>query len=232
MRLEQAIFTSAQTSFGRGYHLVARSSGVSERLAQQLSLWAPSESCLVDGDIDADSLNVFPLDDDWIAISRTVCADAEYSDRGQFRMETNFLTAQRSQLAGYDYNPVSVARMAQACGHLRLREALPAGLQPVELPSVGTRNSSLRDDAVDNGMAASILERYRTERIVVAGCDSPRALLHAILNRLPAEHRLDLSFSTGLKPSNHRPFRLQFVAEVSGELARDMAARGMTCLTA
>lgn len=233
MQIEQALFTSAQTSRARGYHLVARSPGIDDSLAQQLAHWAPSENALIDRDVDADSLNFFPLEDDWVAISRTVYAGAEYSDRGQFRMETNILALRRAQLSGYDFDPLTFARAAVASGHLRLRPQLSTDLPSISFPSsLGTIPAEENQHQPFSALSGEIAARFAEERLVVIGCSQPRRLLSQLVRSLSLEERLDLSFSTGLKPSTHRPFSLQFLPEVNDELVRELDARGMKCLVA
>lgn len=233
MQVEQAIFTSAQTSQARGYHLVARSSGIDDGLAQQLALWAPSESSLIDRDLDSDSLNFFPVGEQWAAVSRTVYAGAEYSDRGQFRMETNMIVVPQGDLSGYEYDPLAIARAAIASGYLRLRPRLTTALKPVPLPdSLGKVPREPQELQQVPALIREIVNRFVGERLVVVGCQQPLALLQQVFHCLPREDRLALSFSTGLKPSTHRPFRVQFLPEVNAELARELESRGMTCLMA
>lgn len=233
MQLEQAIFTSAQTSQARGYHLVARSSGIDDELAQQLALWAPSESSLIDRDLDADSLNFFAVADQWAAISRTVYAGAEYSDRGQFRIETNIVIVPQSDLAGYACDPLAIARAAIASGHLRLRTQVTMALKPLALPdSLGRVPPEPDDPQQASAVVREIVSRFADERLVVIGCPQPVTLLQQVFRCLPPGDRLSLSFSTGLKPSTHRPFRVQFLPEVNNELARELESRGMNCLMA
>jgi len=233
MQIEQALFTSAQTSRARGYHLVARSPGIDDRLAQQLEHWAPSENALIDRDVDAESLNYFPLDEDWVAFSRTVYAGAEYSDRGQFRTETNMLAVRRAQLSGYDFNPMVFARAALASGYLRLRSQLTSELPALEIPSSLGKNPSGDDESQQlSATSQEIAERFHEDRLVVIGCSHPHRLIRHTALSLPSEQRLDLSFSTGLKPSTHRPFRVQFLPAVSDDLVRELDARGMKCLMA
>jgi hypothetical protein len=233
MQVEQAIFTSAQTSHARGYHLVARSGGIDDETAQQLALWAPSESALIDRDVDADSLNFFPVGDRWAAVSRTVYAGAEYSDRGQFRMETNILVILQAELIGYACDPLAVARAAIASGYLRLRARMSTQLSPFSLPdSLGVLPTEPDEVQQAPALVREIVSRFAAERLVVVGCPQPLQLLQQVFRCLPRERRLALSFSTGLKPSTHRPFRLQFLPEVNNELTRELESRGITCLMA
>jgi hypothetical protein len=233
MQVEQAIFTSAQTSQARGYHLVARSSGIDDEMAQQLALWAPSESSLIDRNLDAESLNFFPVGEQWAAVSRTIYAGAEYSDRGQFRIETNILVVGHDELAGYACDPLAIVRVAMASGYLRLRAGMTTKLSPVSLPdALGTVPTEPDEMQQAPPLVREIADRFADERLVVVGSPDPAALLQQVLRCLAPEDRLTLSFSTGLKPSTHRPFRLQFLPEVNHELARELESRGMKCLMA
>ena len=69
--LEQAVYTSAVTRQGRGYHLTARSPGVDDELAAELSQWCPSDRSLIGQDPDADSINVFPISNARMVVSRS-----------------------------------------------------------------------------------------------------------------------------------------------------------------
>jgi hypothetical protein len=57
MKAERAIFTSGQSRDVRGYHLVARSPGIDDELAQRLSVSAPSHDSLEGTDLSASSWN-------------------------------------------------------------------------------------------------------------------------------------------------------------------------------
>jgi hypothetical protein len=233
MQIEQALYTSAQTQNSQGYHVVAASPGIDNKLAQALAVWSPSQNGLTQRDVNSESVNCFPLVGEWIGLSRTVYGGAEYSDRGEFRLETNVLVIRREQLAGYDHNPLVMARVARAAGHLRLRSTIPLQLSPIELPGEFCKTElPTTGPPADPGLIAAVLEQCFERRIVVVGCDRPIEFVAQLLATLPVSSRTRLSFTTGLKPTVHRGFAIQFLPAVNEELEKALAARDMTCVMA
>ena len=227
MLVEQAIFTSLRSRRSQGYHLVASSPGLDPQLARQLCTWGPSHASLLDDRPKAESLNFHPLSDDWYALSRTVYGGPEYSGRGGLQVFTHFLLLRSEQLSGYDNNPLVFARTARLLGNLRLLANIPAHLPPVELPtrplkgcgSQLDRRVHLRDDVFRN--------LTLQHRIAVLGLPDPLPALAQILRDLSGEDRLNLSFTTGLKPSVHRSFRLHFVDSVDAQLHAQLSQQGI-----
>ena len=83
MLIEQAIFTSAESDHAVGYHLAARSPGLDERDARELSVWGPSHDSLESASAaTAVSVNFFRLPSGAYCVSKTQLAGAEYSGRG------------------------------------------------------------------------------------------------------------------------------------------------------
>lgn len=134
MHVEQAIFTSARTRHAQGYHLTSRSPGITDDVARALSVWSPSHGGLIDTAPVAVSLSYFPLASNRGVLARSVYGGPEYSDRGGLQIVTRMLVFGREQLAGYANNPLHLARIALALGHLRLSGRLEPVLEPVELP--------------------------------------------------------------------------------------------------
>lgn len=60
-RVEQAVFTSAETTRTAGYQLVARSPGILEDDGHALSAWGPSHESLLKSERQASSINFFLL---------------------------------------------------------------------------------------------------------------------------------------------------------------------------
>ena len=232
MLVEQALFTSALTQQARGYHLVARSSGVTDRMAKTLAMWSPTHDSLTQPHLSADSINFFQLDQDWSALTRTVRGESEYSNRGGLRLETNILVFRTSQLSTHDYNPLSVAALALALGHLRLRAQAPRLLDSLQLPSSAwaTRIHEAKSADGDEDTITKLIRLTSQSRVMVVGAESPRKVVGTLLQRLPADRRAGLTFSTGLRPSLHRPFRVQFLPQLSENLREKMAAAGIICL--
>lgn len=232
MQVEQAIFTSADGGSMKGYQLVSRSAGVDPPLAQQLCRWAPSHASLWNAAVETWSLNYFPAGEDWVAITRTLYGGPEYSNRGGMRVVTAILAVRRQQLSSYQNNPFALARTALALGHLRLviepAERLPAvvlpdypvlppyhGAQPV---AGGGRLAEIRDLLLDG------------RRVAVADAGDPVAALAGLIDLVPPDRRLELSFTTGLRPSAQRAFRLHFLPPPDAATRRSLESQGILCV--
>ena len=229
MQVQQAIFTSARTNRMCGYHVVARSAGIGEEIAGRLFAWGPTHASLADPDWGASSLNFFPLIDPWFAVGRTVYGGPEYSNRGGRQIVTVSLVLSRQQLAGYDNNPLILARTARALGHLRLLAAVPERLPTVDLPdcSASCPEPTRCPERVPDPLVESILERLRSGRRAAAiGVPEPLPVLEKVFLWTSLPDRLALSFTTGLKPSQHRPFRLHFLPDDEA-IRRQLATLGL-----
>ncbi len=236
MFVEQALFTSAQTRQARGYHLVARSPGITDELAQTLSVWGPTHDSLVGPDVGFHSLNYFAAADGWGVLSRTVLGESEFSDRGGFRVETNLLLVRREQLSGYRDDPLALGRTALALGYLRLRTSSPGELAPIELPGSSVlcdpAGGHLSADTPLSELTGRILDELRDRRVVVIGARNPVPIVSSVLCRLPDRDRASFSFTTGLKPSLHRRFDLQFLPTAESRSQRQLEASGIVCIDA
>ncbi|MFV1965791.1 MAG: hypothetical protein ACC628_10240 [Pirellulaceae bacterium] len=235
MRVEQALFTSACTSRMLGYHLVARSDGIRDNLARKLSPWCPTHASLLEDDLGASSLSFFAIGEEWLALARSVYGGPEYSNRGGLQIVTQILVLRREQLAGYEYNPLALARTARALGYLRLTGSPPERLPTLDLPKrtlIGqhtppppTRSEA---EAMDQAM-----RRFEQKRRVALVClKNPLDTAEQCLCRSTSRQRLEVSFTTGLKPSAHRPFRLHTFATVDVATLRRLASLGVDCIAA
>jgi hypothetical protein len=231
MRAEQAIYTSARTNRASGYHLIAQSSGIDEHQARALIQWCPSHAGLASEETGASSLNFHPLDDGWVALSRTVYGGPEYSARGGLQIVTRVLLLRSEYLAGYQYDPVMVAQVAMAFGHLRLEPSAPEVLPTLDLPDRPNRAEPVGDPVTD-----SLVNRIWNcvtsgKRALVVGAQAPLLVLALLLASLPERQRLDLAFTTGLKPSMNRPFRLHFLPAADAGLQQQLARQGICIVT-
>lgn len=232
MLVEQAIFTSLRSRKSQGYHLAACSPGLDEQQARCLLPWGPSHASLLDDRPHAESVNFHALASDWFALSRTVYGGPEYSGRGGLQVFTHFLLLRREQLSGYDNNPLILARTARLLGNLRLVAQVPAHLSPLELPPRPITGC----DAEFDGrvfLREEIMRHLRTpRRLAVLGLADPLAALAQVLRDLPADDRLQLSFTTGLKPSVRREFRLHFVPATDTALHAQLSQQGIDLVAA
>lgn len=245
MKVEQAIFTSADNGGMKGYQLVSRSAGIDRRLAQELCRWAPSHASLWGDGAKHWSLNYFPAGEEWVAITRTLYGGPEYSSRGGMQVVTMMLAMRVEQFAGYHFNPLAVAKTALALGHLRLQPDAAERLPTVTLPdrSLALSNRTCREGT--DGLAGTrcaaqtpplltkVLELLRDEqRVAVAGIRDPIAAFGELVDLIPAAERLGVSFTTALKPSIRRAFRLQFLPTSDPVLRRSLTSQGITCVPA
>ncbi len=212
-RIEQAVFTSAETSRAAGYQIVARSPGVSDEDARELAVWCPSHDSLWDRGPDAMSFNFHPLPSGNFCASRTVPAGREYSGRRGARIYTQCLIVPPDALARFGNNPFALLRAALAAGSLRVHDEVPRHLTPLTL--VG------RAAAVDTGllarltanpgpewMAALVEAALESDALALVGGPGAVHLVAGLINCLPPECRTEFSFSTGLRFSAQRPYRI------------------------
>jgi hypothetical protein len=217
MWAEQAVFTSLDRGDMAGYHVVARSPGISEADAQALATWSPSSGGLITDGFNRTSINFHPLPDGRFALSRTCQGGTEYSARGQRQLYTHALVFDADALRESDYQPIAIYRDAHALGHLRYRPEPETFLKPVELSSfypvrdrqaAQTQGQRLRVPPVDvlhSKLADSqpISVPHGGDRIVLAEC---------LLGLLEREMIPEASFSTSLHFSSVRPYWLSLVS--------------------
>jgi hypothetical protein len=231
MRAEQAIYTSARTRMKRGYHLTSQSPGIDEAQARSLIRWCPSHAGLASNQPDASSLNFHPVTDSTVALSRTVYGGAEYSARGGLQIVTRILLLHDNALASYACDPVTLARVAMALGFLRLDPTAPDQLPPVDLPDRPVRNDNPFGDSATMDIVRQVLNFLgEGRRVAVIGANRPIPILAILYSRLRERQRLELSFTTGLKPSMNRAFRLHFLPSVDLTVQHQLASQGIAVL--
>jgi hypothetical protein len=222
--IEQAIFTSAQSDHAVGYHLVARSPGVEERDARELTVWGPSHESLESSEATATSVNFFRLPSGAYCVSKTQISGEEYSGRG-LRTYTNCLIVPAQVLLRFANNPFAILRAAWAKGLLRVCEHVPAQLVPFQLAG--------RASPVDEGLIGQFVEQCSGEAIgqaiesllgdkplILIGTTRPEATVAGLLSLFPVSCRRELPFSTALKYSPRRPFHLLVASQETAELRR------------
>ncbi|RUL81995.1 GAP1-N2 domain-containing protein [Tautonia sociabilis] len=212
MRVDQAIYTSLPRAGKDGYHVVSRSRGVSEADARALSAWSPSHDALIVDEANRISVNVHPLTDGRLAISRTCEGRPEYSGRGGRQVYTHAIILAIDDLRRSGTQPIALYRDALAQGVLRYRPSPPPILEEVELgrchrflrrPDAGAPDPNALNDLHDRLRSGDRLElRLSGDRVHFAEC---------LLESLPRELLLQTSLSTSLRPSSARPFRVCLV---------------------
>ncbi len=218
MRLEQAIFTSVRSERLDGYQLAARSSGVTEELAKELTGWGPAHDSMWVNEPGATSVNCHGLSDSRVCISLTTLSGAEYSGRGGGRVYTQMLVLPREGLAKFAGDPFLVLRALAASGRMFVYDQVPKDLPTI--PLIGRASGQQPDfvaDVVNKAGAETIAELTEavtgSQAVNVITDLSVERLFQALLYHLEPSERLDLSFTTGLKPSSRRPFKLSIVPD-------------------
>lgn len=233
MQVEQAVYTSLRTSVRQGYHLVSRSAGIGDQLEQSLGVWCPTHAALCSRDLHDASLNFCSLGDGWLVLSRAMYGGPEYSGRGGLQVVTCMLVLRHEQLAGYDNNPLALARVALCLGQLRLPAAFPRELPRVELPESSLLGSVPESAPVSLTplIREDTLRALRSaQRLALLGVKDRLATLSYFLRQIPKADRLELSFTTGLKPSLLRPFRLHLLPEADTAVRQQLVSQGVRCL--
>ena len=229
IRFQRAVFTSTGSNSVRGYHLVARSPGIDDDIAQVLCQWSPTHDGLCESSIHASSLNYFLIDDRHFAISKSVIGGSEYSGRSALQTVTTILVGLREDLSVYRNNPMALARMALSMGWLRLIVDYESPLAIGELPGLGlpeTMTATSPDDFVERAVTALTAG----QRIAIAGAEHPARALAQVFEHIPAELRPEISFSTGIKASTFRPFQIQFFPRIDNRLRDFLGQQRITII--
>jgi hypothetical protein len=215
VKVDQAIFTSLTRQGKSGYHVVARSPGVTETEAGAVATWAPSHGALVVDAANRLSVNFHPLPGGRYALSRTIEGLPEYSGRGGRQVYTHVLIIDLNVLkrAG---DPITLYHDAMALGRFHYRAEPSAALKPVELSLTFERRDESawaarakelglpELDALRDKLSAgqSVKFPHQGDRLAVAEC---------LIGSLSPEIMPMVSFATSLLPSSVRPYRLLLV---------------------
>jgi hypothetical protein len=232
--IEQAIFTSAETERASGYQVVAASPGIRESDVRELAAWGPSHGALLESGSGASSLNSHPLPSGRHCVSRTTPAGWEYSGRGA-RVYTHCLVVPPQVLARFANNPFALWRAAVANGSVQVYHEIPRSLEPVRLPG--------RAAAVDTALLAQLCANPGAEwmatlvqaaldsvTLAIVGASPADGLIAGLINCLPPGCRTAFSFSTGLKFSSRRPFRVVALSNDRNEQRRVERVYNVTVL--
>ena len=213
MRTDQAIYTSLQRSGKDGYHLVSRSPGVSDADARALTAWSPSHGALIVDEANHVSVNIHPLSEGRLAISRTCEGPPEYSGRGGRQIYTHALLFDVTILSRAHLHPFSLFRDAMAMGILHYRPAPPPMLDEVELGRCHSVTGMLDRFAGTLEIRPEELADHKSrllrgDRLELRHSGDRLRFAESLLNALPGDLVASLSLSTSLQPSSTRPFHI------------------------
>lgn len=238
IQVEQAIFASSDRGSMKGYQLVARSPGIDAVVGQELCRWSPTK--FPSHDPGKWTINYYPVNDDCVAVTRTVLGGPEYSGRGGTQVVTLILLLERPEFMAYGCNPIAVANHAMAMGALSLPlnfayDPLPLATLPSE-PIVDPLLCTMHErdaDPLSDALSAQILQRLsQSQRVAVVGWPNPISAMGQLLSKLSAEQRWELCFTTGLSPTAVRPFQLHFLATADAACQRTLDAQNIVRIDA
>jgi len=196
-----------------GYQLVAVSEGISPEQCDELSGWGPAHDSLVAPGSRLGSVNFHRLDGGAYCLSQSVPAGAEYSGRSGPRVYTTLLLATPEQMLQFANQPFRILDAAVAAGQMRIVRRLPDTLPAVKLR--GRASAALHCllaplcEDEERKRAIALASAICRGNVLVRDEGSLRLTLDRVLNILPVESRLEVTFSTGLKLSPQRQFRVQ-----------------------
>jgi hypothetical protein len=215
MRLEQAIFTSVRGARLDGYQLAACSPGVNSQITKDLTAWGPAHDSLWVTESGAKSINFHGLSDGLYCVSQTSLAGAEYSGRGGGRVYTQMLVLPREALVRFAGDPFQILQAVSASGRMLVHETVPNSLPTIPLlgrgsePGRGTSADLIC--AIGPETLAELTEVLTSNWSLTVVTNLPISrLIQTVIHQLALEERLDVSFTTGLRASSRRPFKLSF----------------------
>jgi hypothetical protein len=226
--IQQAIFTSVRGAAMDGYQLVAASPEISDDETKELEAWGPAHDSLLDPRPRARSVNFHRLASGRYCVSLTTALDAEYSGRGGCQVYTHSLVVEPEVLRRFANNPFRIVEAALAAEQLTPHEQVPAALEPLELPGAASPVNTvllarLARRPGPAAMARLVAETLRHKFVSVACRDPAREVLGGVINLLPVECRPEFSFTTGLRHSARRPFRLSVLSDDAEERRRTIS---------
>lgn len=224
MLVDQVIFAATEHARTRAYRLTGQSIGVLPNDAAALQSWGPQRDALLDPHGTVTSLNCFPLPSGshCLTQSRHDLSDLTSDGRDTY---TRGIVVSTEVLAQFGHNPFALWRAFEASSAARGWQHLPG-----ELPQLQIQGSAREFDA---SYVHAALLRYGVDPVLSAldavVCHSAVAtrlagdaagLFEAVWQLLPPQVRHELSFTTGLKFSPHRPFRVFAVSSDAAERQR------------
>lgn len=217
MLADQAIFTSLTRRGKSGYHVVARSAGVTENEATTLAAWSPSHGGLLVDDANRVSVNFHPLPTGRYALSRTREGRPEYSGRGGRQVYTHALIVDAAQLSHAGFRPFAIYRDALALGYLHYRPDPAPVLEQVRLSSLYSRNEADDWAAYSRELGHQLFESIMVQleaaqNVVLAYAGDRAALAEVLVSRLSPQALMKTSFATSLVPSSVRAYHLEITA--------------------
>ncbi len=213
MFIEQAIFTSVRSGRNEGYQLAAASPGVTMADKQELAQWGPGHDALYDPRGTAESINCHRMGSGCQCVSRTVLAGREYSGRGGYRVYTHFFLIPEPLSQRFSYHPFRIMEALIVSGRADVLKPVPDQLGTASLVGRSTTAKTAEIERLcqllgPEKLAALLNAALRCETLGVSSPVPAHRLFAVLLDLLPPMHRRAFSWTTGLRVSPRRPYRL------------------------
>jgi hypothetical protein len=143
---------------------------------------------------------------------------------------TFILALNLKELAGYDNNPITFAHTAMLLGYLRLSANISEHLPNIHFPAKPPHAVVDEHDGEPgrDGLLVRCMQLLNQgERIALIGGQSASKTMKFFFERTPMTRRLQLSFTTGLKPSPDRRFRIHLLPFVNSKIQHQLSALGI-----
>ncbi len=222
---DQAIFTSASSSRGEGYRIVAASAGLSSEERRSIQQCAPSHGGLCSGDADFVSVGFVPLASGRLCVFRSTHAGMEQTGRGGRRVYSHFLILAAEDFSAFDNNPFDILRAADAAGVFVPDPSASGSLEPLRLsPVQDACAASSITECIDTVGALNLhrsLQRLMGGRKVVLLTNHDCCqLAESLFLAVPAPLRVNVSLATGLRFSLSRGLTLCLVGPDNAPASR------------
>ncbi len=244
------MYSVKQFILGPEHEYLAVSRGIENMDLSEIRSWSPSNGELVSPSLMAHSWNFHPLPTGCFCLSRTGRLATLFPKENPANVFTHGILIPADLLHDYANNPVTFLNHLEKLGLWRAGMEVTRQLIDMKSdPEIHTTNENfpgteilpiLRTLTMDGGAEAVRLEALnafvRTTGIrrfatildqllgnfttIITGNAVPEMLLEALLDLLPVSCRPEFSFSTGLKFSQKRLFRLVFAGNNSSEQER------------
>ena len=220
--VEQAVYTSVRTGRNEGYQLAVKSPGISDQQARELTQWGPGHDSVYSGLHTTKTTNFHRMESGPYCVSQTVLAGREYSGRGGQRVYTHIFLVPPSTLLRFGNNPFRIMDALVASGRFTVAEQVPLKLDPINLVGraslVNTVNLEQASRTIGPYKLATLLNAaLRTEPLGVVSSTPGRSLFSTLFDLLPLSVRPDFSFTTGLRISAIRHYRLAILPDAAEE---------------
>ncbi|MGD9126649.1 MAG: hypothetical protein PVH19_04650 [Planctomycetia bacterium] len=229
--IEQAIYTlvrpsdptpGQKTEKPNRYGVIAASPNVDLADIEAIADWSPRAEDMLDTSSAGVSFNFYPLPSGSYCISRSTMHGWEYGTGSPHFAYTQCLIVPRSKFVSFANDPFAVLRAAIAGGIFEIQHHTSQELEPLRLsgespPVDATLLNRLRENPGIDWLTSMVQAALDSQRLVLYPIDAARHLLAGLLQCVPVECRPEFSFSTGLRDTLNRPFRIIVDDKLSGQ---------------